>query len=154
MKHLMLITTSLVLLLVLAGCRTSDKSKTDGFVYSIKNAEVRGNFLNFTLKNHNNRSLRKATVYVQLGIQNQESDFSEIPAIEKTFECNLNHLEKTDFSICLSEYALTIISSGMINMETGVSGKKTVQLFIFFFVVFFTNCNTADFSTDCLWKFL
>lgn len=106
MKHLMLITTSFVLLLVLAGCRTSDKSKTAGFVYSIKNAEVRGNFLNFTLKNHNNRSLRKATVYIQLGIQNQESDFSEIPAIEKTFECNLNHLEKTDFSICLSEYDL------------------------------------------------
>lgn len=106
MKHLTAITTSLALLFILAGCRTSDKSKTAGLVYSIKNAEVRGNFLNFTLKNHSNRLLKKVTVYIKLGLQNQESDFSEIPAIEKTFECNLDHLEITDFSIGLSEYDL------------------------------------------------
>lgn len=106
MKHLIAITTSLALVLILIGCSTSDKSKTTGFVYSIKNAEVRGNFLNFTLKNYNNCSLKKITVYIQLGIQNQDSDFSEIPAIEKTFDCNLDYLEKTDFTISLSEYGL------------------------------------------------
>lgn len=104
MKPLHLILILLSLFLNLTGCKTSGTAKTSGYVYSIKNAEVRGSNINFTFTNHGYERIKNFSVFITFGTNSLETGVLEIPFIEKKFECCLERLESDDFEINLEDY--------------------------------------------------
>lgn len=108
-------------LLLLAGCASG---KISGFVYSLKNYEIKNCGIEFSVKNMALKKIKSFKVYVELNAGDFSEDFSARHQIEKEFFSEIESKETENFSIDITELAVQINdlleNSGDFNLETDI----------------------------------
>lgn len=96
-----------LLILILSGCRTTAHSPSSRFVYSIRDAELRGTGMEFSFVNHSSRTVKNFTLYIKLAAYDTDGSSFEISPVEKKIICNIESLEKADISFDIKELCLS-----------------------------------------------
>ncbi|MGN0739521.1 MAG: hypothetical protein ACI4LX_05060 [Treponema sp.] len=112
---------SLLVLFLFAGCVSGNGS---GFVYSIKNCEIKNCGIEFSVKNMSLKKIKSFKVHAELNADDFSDEFSARHQIEKEFSSEIESKETADFSIDITELAAQITTllenSDDFDLETGI----------------------------------